>query len=115
MKKQQEAQQKQKERHLKRKLKKERPLVNPDAGPDGLPANVLQNLVRAAQKHSVGNWQDFVKVIYLAMSPLRPRMAWLQPSAFPDATVLCTSTCRRLPLSGRRATLQHTLRRFAWD
>eukprot|EP00983_Pelagomonas_calceolata_P130165 1161665-Pelagomonas_calceolata.AAC.2 len=40
---------------------KKRELIDPNAGTDGLGVSRLQNLVRAAQKHQVGDWQGFIK------------------------------------------------------
>lgn len=53
--------QKRKQQQKQQKPKK-RELIDPNAGPDGLGLPQLQNLVRAAQKHQVGDWQGFIKV-----------------------------------------------------
>mmetsp|Transcript_29516 Transcript_29516/g.76530 ORF Transcript_29516/g.76530 Transcript_29516/m.76530 type:complete len:776 (-) Transcript_29516:1184-3511(-) len=42
---------------------KKRELIDPNAGTDGLGVSRLQNLVRAAQKHQVGDWQGFIKSV----------------------------------------------------
>ncbi|KAF5829453.1 hypothetical protein DUNSADRAFT_16064 [Dunaliella salina] len=54
--------QKRKQQQKQQKPKK-RELIDPNAGPDGLGVSQLQNLVRAAQRHQVGDWQGFIKSV----------------------------------------------------